>query len=227
MEHTNTQENIKQLQRTTYLKTMIAVILSGIIAYLSSTLPVFINMWKSVLSTNVGAFSIVIFFILALSFFNKQINDQNNNKIILGYFIASILLMGFFYSTIFLVYPITHILSVFLMTSIYFVVLIGFSFVSTIDFTKYTSILTISLVTLILISLISIFLAIPLLNTIISVVAVIIFSFYTMKDNQELVKVGSEISSNQIAKYSTIFALMLFVDFINLFVNLLNILKRN
>jgi len=84
------------------------------------------------------------------------------------------------------------------------------------DFTTMGKMLFITLLVVIGASILNIFLHLPMLHLIISAVSAILFSFFILYDTQNIIKgnVSSEIEA----------AVSLYLDFLNLFVSLLNLL---
>ena len=84
------------------------------------------------------------------------------------------------------------------------------------DFTTMGKMLFITLIIVIAASILNIFLHLPMLHLIISAVSAVLFSFYILYDTQHIIRgnVSSEIEA----------AVSLYLDFLNLFISLLNLL---
>lgn len=91
------------------------------------------------------------------------------------------------------------------------------------DLTRLGPILFSAVIVLILVEIILLFLNAPLLWMICSAVSIVLFSLYTAYDMQKLKYIqddGSEMSG----KLSTLMALSLYLDFVNIFINVLSLL---
>jgi len=104
----------------------------------------------------------------------------------------------------------------FLLTSFAFGGLTIFAMNTKRDFTTMGKMLFIALIVLVVASLINIFLHQPLLQLIIASVGAVLFSFFILYDTQNIIRgnVDSEIEA----------AVMLYLDFLNLFISLLELL---
>ncbi len=140
-------------------------------------------------------------------------------------FITYSILNGVLFSSLFLIYTSTSIALAFLTASAMFLVMSIYGLVTKKDLTSWGSFLFMGLVGIIIAALINIFLKSPMMNFVISGVGVIVFTGLTAYDNQRLKKMGYEIAGNGALakKMSVVGALMLYLDFINLFIMLLNL----
>ncbi len=104
----------------------------------------------------------------------------------------------------------------FLLTSVIFASLSFFAMTTTKDFGSYGKPLMIALVVVVIGSIINLFLGSPILQVIIAGVGTILFSFFIIYDTQNLIKGAFETPIEA--------AIALYLDFLNLFVSLLQIL---
>ena len=104
----------------------------------------------------------------------------------------------------------------FLLTAVAFGGLTIFAMNTKRDFTTIGKILFITLIVIIVASLLNIFLKLPMLQLIIASVSAILFSFFILYDTQNIIRgnVSSEVEA----------AVALYLDFLNLFISLLEIL---
>ncbi len=102
------------------------------------------------------------------------------------------------------------------LTAVAFIALTIFAMNTKKDFTRMGKILFISLIVIVVAGLINIFLHLPWLQLIIASISAILFSFFILYDTQNIIQgnVTSEIEA----------AVSLYLDFLNLFVSLLQIL---
>ena len=104
----------------------------------------------------------------------------------------------------------------FILTSVAFFGLTWFAMVTKKDFSGWGKALFVTLIVLIVASILNIFLQLPLLQMGIAVVSAILFSFFILYDTQNIIRGNVETPIEG--------AVILFLDFVNLFVSLLQIL---
>lgn len=133
---------------------------------------------------------------------------------------------GLTFSSIFLVYEITSVLYVFLITSIVFALFAIIGATTKMDLTKIGSYLFMALIAIVICMIINIFMQNSTFDLIISIVAIIIFVGFTAYDVQKLIKLGTlnVMDEDNLAIYG---ALDLYLDYINLFIHLLSIFGNN
>jgi FtsH-binding integral membrane protein len=146
-----------------------------------------------------------------------------------GFFLLFSALFGMSLSYIFIVYQIGSIANVFLSTCALFGIMAGVGYFTKTDLTKLGSILMIGVIGIFVASLINYFVGSSQMGYLISIVAVIIFTGLTAYDMQKIKNMLHENDgSDSFKKLALMGALSLYLDFINLFVSLLNIFgKRN
>lgn len=146
-----------------------------------------------------------------------------------AFFIGFSVLFGISLSYIFIIYQIGSIVNVFLSTCALFGVMAGVGYFTNTDLTKLGSLLTIGLVGIFIASIINYFVGSSQMGYIISVLAVIIFTGLTAYDMQKIkAMIQENDGSESFKKMALMGALNLYLDFINLFMALLNIFgKRN
>ncbi len=146
-----------------------------------------------------------------------------------AFFIGFSVLFGISLSYIFIIYQIGSIVNVFLSTCALFGVMAGVGYFTNTDLTKLGSLLTIGLVGIFIASIINYFVGSSQMGYIISILAVIIFTGLTAYDMQKIkAMIQENDGSESFKKMALMGALNLYLDFINLFMALLNIFgKRN
>lgn len=145
-------------------------------------------------------------------------------------FYAYSALTGITLSTIFYVFSIKTIGIALLMSAAFFVCLTMFAFTTKLNMLRFGNILLVALVALIVTQFVLCFVAAN--NTtlrIIAAIAILIFAGFTAHDAQLTRRVAEEnYDDPQLAqKYSILCALQLYVDFINLFIYMLQLLGTN
>lgn len=224
----NYQKEMSFLQRSVFSKLILAMCITVISAYI----PIIFTPIAPIISGGGVGLTIIKFIaiISVLTFASNKMSTSETKGLKLFWFTVIPIIIGIISSSIFIYYSLGSIITVFIITSIYFTSLYIYSKVSTVDFTKYGSILTISLFSIILALLFNVVIGSSLLNIILSTIIIIIFTFYTIKDGQEMLKF---VESNTNYDYEKVFenasydfAVSLYLDFINLFMNLLDIFGR-
>jgi FtsH-binding integral membrane protein len=135
---------------------------------------------------------------------------------------------GLTLSVIFLVYEISSIGFVFLLTAGMFGVMSVYGYVTKKDLTGVGSIMIMALIGVIIASIANFFLNSSVLDWILSFISVIIFTALTAYDTQKIKKMnvlGNE-GSDEDKKEAIMGALSLYLDFINLFLNLLRLFGK-
>jgi hypothetical protein len=140
-------------------------------------------------------------------------------------FIIYSILNGITLSLILLVYTGASVASTFMTTALTFGAMSAYGYFTKRDLTSMGSFLQMGLIGLIIASVINIFWANSTMYWIISYVGVLIFVGLTAYDTQKIKKMGAVVEGVQTTQKMAIMgALMLYLDFINLFLMLLRIL---
>lgn len=174
-------------------------------------------------------FTILILFLAEIGlvmYLTRRINSLSFPGARMGFFVYSAL-NGLTLSSIFLAYDPASITAVFLIAALMFVIsgLIGISIKK--DLSAMGHFFMLGIIGLIILSIVSMF--VPSLNLIIGFLGVILFSGLTAYDMQRMKAIhynAYNMSSEVAAKYSIVGALVLYLDFVNLFLFLLRIFGR-
>jgi uncharacterized protein len=143
-----------------------------------------------------------------------------------GLFLLYAALNGLLFSVLFLAYPLVTLGSTFIVTAGMFGAMSLYGYVTKRDLTHLGSILIMALFGLILASVVNMFWHNPMLYWIVSYVGVLIFVGLTAYDTQKLKQIALQTSSNpaMARRMSVVGSLVLYLDFINLFLLLLRIM---
>ena len=163
--------------------------------------------------------------VLILSFFFQKLSFW----VALVMFLLYSALNGATLSVIFLVYKIGTIQNAFFLTAGIFAIMAIYGTVTKADCSKVGSICAFGLLGIILASVVNIFLKSSGLDWAISLIAIAVFTGLTMWDAQKikaLASVERELGEETVRKLSVMGALMLYLDFVNLFLNLLRLMGR-
>jgi FtsH-binding integral membrane protein len=169
-----------------------------------------------------GALKWVVIFaplvaILAVSFAGQNLSKQGLQLFLHGF----AALMGLSFSTIFVVYNMGSIVSAFMAAAVLFAVMSGYGYFTKKNLDSLGQYLFVGLIAVIIASVINIFIGNTVMQMVISAIAVIVFLGLTAYDTQkirEIVTVGSDTGREEVWG-----ALTLYLDFINLFLSLLQL----
>ncbi|WP_297596203.1 Bax inhibitor-1/YccA family protein [uncultured Cetobacterium sp.] len=159
--------------------------------------------------------------VLALNFGINKISGGTAKVLFITYSAMN----GLVLSIVMLIYNPISILYVLAVTSLIFVVMTIYGLRTKEDLSAYDGFFKGGLITLVVVSLLNIFLKISILDWFISVCAVVLFTALIAYDINRIVKIFQldNMSEEDYNKFSTIGALMLYLDFVNLFLNLLRL----
>jgi FtsH-binding integral membrane protein len=194
----------------------LAVIVSMIVSYFVGTSPellaFFFTGWMK---------WIVIFSPLAAIFGVAMVLGNNPSKgvaqLCLHGFAA---LMGLSFATIFAVFTMGSIVSAFMGAAILFGVMSGYGYFTKQSLDSVGKFMFVGLIAIIIASIVNIFIGSTVMQMVISALAIIIFLGLTAYDTQ---KIREELSVNTSDVAEVSGALTLYMDFINLFINLLQL----
>ena len=209
-----TDTGVQSFFRDIFMRMTAALTISAVTAGLASMLPFLytggILTWLVILSP--------LAFVLAMSFGAERLSTNTLILLFVGFAVAQGLSLG----SIFLVYTGASIITAFLMAAVTFgsFALIGYT--TKRDLTSMGTFLMVGLIGIIIASVVNIWLALPVLAQVINVLAVIIFVGLTAYDVQKLKEVYY--SGADDGKIRTLGALTLYLDFINIFIALLQLI---
>jgi len=145
--------------------------------------------------------------------------DKNGLILFLHAFAA---LMGLSMSTIFVVFTASSIFSAFMGAAILFAVMSGWGYFTKRNLDGVGQFMFIGLIAIIIASIVNIFIGSTVMATVISALAIIIFLGLTAYDTQKIREIIS--TGGDTGREEVIGALTLYLDFINLFMNLLQLI---
>ncbi|MEO8665339.1 MAG: Bax inhibitor-1/YccA family protein [Ignavibacteria bacterium] len=195
--------------------------LTGIVAYgISQSSFVYTLMQTPILYF--GLFIAQLAVVLGLSFAINKIPAG----VAIGAFFLYSALTGVTFSVLFLIYTGASIASTFFICAGMFAGVSAFGYVTKMDLTKFGTYFFMALIGLIIASVVNIFLKSTTLYWIISYAGVLIFVGLTAYDTQRIKKMSqmTDFDTEEGKKSAVMGALMLYLDFINMFLFLLRIL---
>ena len=158
-------------------------------------------------------------------FLSARITKMNSTTAKIVFIIYSIV-TGLTFSSIFLLYNISSIMAIFLVTALIMFIFSFLGSVINIDLTKISTYLFMALIGIIIISIINIFVGSTGLEMFASIVALIVFIIYIAFDVQNVKQLAESDYMNEenLAIYG---ALQLYLDFINIFLYLLKLFGKD
>jgi FtsH-binding integral membrane protein len=133
-------------------------------------------------------------------------------------------IMGISLSTIFAVFTLGSIVQVFLVTAATFGAMSIYGHTTRTDLTKLGSFLIMGLIGIIIASIANLFFQSNVASFAISVISVLVFTLLTAYDTQKLKEIYYHTQGDDQARAGVMGALSLYLDFINIFIHLLNIM---
>lgn len=199
-----------------YNHMFMAIITSGIVALLISSSPGLMAMlfgtwfkWVIIFAPLVAVFGITM-----------ALNSNPPKGIAIAMLHGFAALMGLSMATIFVVYTTASIVSAFLGAGVLFGTMSIYGYFTKQSLDNWGKFLFVGLIAIIIVSLINIFIGSTLLQTVISAAAIVIFLGLTAYDTQKIREMVSEDTSPAIEVMG---AISLYLDFINLFMSLLQL----
>jgi hypothetical protein len=200
----------------------LGLLISGLVSWFVASTPTLIQL---IVGSSFG-FIILIILELALVWYLSAKILTISKEAAHWLFIAYAILNGLTLSMIFFSYELTSIISIFFSTAIMFWLLGLYGSRTKKDLTSLGRLATFGLIGLIIAFVINIFIANSGLDLILSFVGVIIFTALTAYDVQKIKRLASSLNSNDSGRIVILGALTLYLDFVNLFLNLLRIFGR-
>jgi hypothetical protein len=210
--------------RKTYLWMTMALVITGLTAFVvatNSAITSFLNLHHQVIW--------VLFFAeLALVIGINAAINKISLPVATLMFIAYAALNGVTFSSLFYVYTAGSLAATFLITAGTFGAMSAFGFFTKVDLSSIGKILLMALIGLIIATVVNIFVESSALEMILSYVGVLIFVGLTAYDTQKIKNMFlmAPDASSTMQKYALLGALMLYLDFINLFLYLLRIFGK-
>ena len=193
----------------------LAVITSMIISYFVGTTPALLQFFFT------GALKWVVIFaplaaILGMSFAQERLS-KNGLQLFLHGFAA---LMGLSFATIFAVYTMGSIATAFMGAGVLFATMSGYGYFTKRDLSSVGQFMFVGLIAIVIASIINVFIGSTVMQMVISALAIVIFLGLTAYDTQRIREI---VSYENDGKAEVLGALSLYLNFINIFLSLLNL----
>lgn len=209
-------EQINSAMARVYGHMSLAVITSMIVSYLVGTTPALLAFFFT------GVMKWIVIFaplaaVFAIVFLMEKVGKQGAQLMLHGF----AALMGLSFATIFAVFTMGSIVSAFMGAAILFGVMSGYGYFTKTSLDSLGKFMFVGLIAIVIASIVNIFIGSTVMQMVISALAIIIFLGLTAYDTQ---KIREEISVEADTGLAEIRgALTLYLDFINLFLNLLQL----
>jgi FtsH-binding integral membrane protein len=208
-------EDINSAMGRVYGHMSMAVIVSMIVSYFVGTSPELLAFFFTGITKWIVIFA-PLAAILAFAFAAENFN-KSQLKLFLYAFAG---LMGLSFATIFAVFTMGSIVSAFMGAAILFGVMSGYGYFTKRSLDSLGKFMFVGLIAIVIASIVNIFIGSTVMQMVISALAVIIFMGLTAYDTQQIREMVS-VDTSASAEVSG--ALTLYMDFINLFLNLLQL----
>ena len=179
----------------------------------------------AIVSNRMVFFGLMIAEVLMVLAFSKVV-EKLSTPAAVAFFLAYAVLNGVTMSVIFMIYTSSSIASTFFVTGGTFGALSVYGAVTKRDLTGVGNFAIMGLIGLVIASIVNIFLASPMIYWLTTFVGVIVFTALTAYDTQKLKQFALASGPEQQSKVALQGALMLYLDFINLFLYLLRLFGR-
>ena len=212
------------LMRKVYVWMTFALVITGMTAYYVATSPTLLT---AILTNRILFYGLIIAE-LALVFGISAAINRLSLLVATILFILYSIINGATMSVIFLAYEISSIATVFFITAGTFGAMAVIGYTTKKDLSSMGRIMFMGLIGLVIATAVNIFLKSPMMTRILSYVGVIVFVGLTAWDSQKIKKMLLQAPDVDEAaqKMALLGALTLYLDFINLFIYLLNILGK-
>lgn len=211
-------EGLREFMLGVYNYMTLALVISGLVAFgVSMNQAAMSIIWKTQLKW------IVVFAPIVMSVAFMFLVDKMSLMATRIYLFAFAALMGLSLSSIFLMFKMGSIVNVFFITAATFGTASIYGYTTKRDLTSMGSFLMMGVIGIVIAGLVNLFLQSSMMGFIISCISVLIFTGLTAYDTQNLKNIYQELYDEEMEKAGVFGALSLYLNFINIFLSLLNI----
>lgn len=207
---------INEAMGRVYSHMSLAVIVSMLVSYFVGSSPELLQFFFTGLTKWVVIFAPLVC-ILAMTFASEKFS-KNGLQLFLYAFSA---LMGLSFATIFVIYSMGSIFTAFMGGAVLFGTMSIYGYFTKKDLTSIGSFMFVGLIAIVIASVINIFIGSTVLQMVISALAIVIFMGLTAYDTQTIRQIVSHDSDT--GREEVMGALSLYLNFINLFLSLLQL----
>lgn len=210
---------LRKFMISVYNNMLMGLLISGLTAFFIATNPTLVALfWKTALAW------VIIFLPLVLSLGLMFLIDKISPPMAQVFFYVYALAMGASLSLFFVMFKMTSIIQVFFITSAVFGTMSLYGYTTKRDLSSLNSFLMMGLFGIIIAGVINIFLQSSMMAFIISCCAVIVFTLLVAFDTQNLKEIYYNSSGEEQQKMGIIGALSLYMNFVNIFIHLLQLI---
>lgn len=181
------------------------------------------NMLYNIFSSNLYLILIILEFILVI-WLSARAHKMSFNSASILYILYSFI-TGLTFSSIFVAYKIESIIYIFALTAIIFGIFAFLGYKTKIDLSKLSTFFFMGLLGIVIATIVNIFLNNSILEIVISWVSIILFIGITAYDIQKIKSLSKTVSDE--SAIAIIGALDLYLDFINIFIDLLRLFAKS
>lgn len=211
-----TAEEINKAMGRVYANMSLAVMVSMLVSYIVGTSPELFKFFFTGAIKWVVMFAPLVFIFVVPILFNAGIN-RFVSCMVLDVFAG---LMGLSFAVIFAVYSMGSIFTAFMSSAILFAVMSAYGYFTKKSLDSLGQFMFVGLIAIIIASIINIFIGSTIMQMVISAIAVVVFLGLTMYDTQ---KIREDLMDNTNENAEIYGALTLYLDFINIFLSLLQL----
>ncbi|USS93843.1 Bax inhibitor-1 family protein [Fructilactobacillus ixorae] len=211
----NTQDLAQRLIAKTYQKVTIGLIITGLVMAFMATF-----MRGFIMSMGLGTSLIFLVIMIGLMFMlSRSVSNENSSPSTAnGIYYALTVLFGVSTSPLLVYYNMNTVGLAMLATALMFGGLTYYANHTKKNYIPMGIYLFWALLAAVVLSIVAIFIRIPGFYLLLDVVLLVIFSFYIIVDTQSVKQYANQVTSeSQLEKYSTIGALNIYIDVLNLF----------
>lgn len=199
-----------------YAHMSLAIVTSMIVSYFVGTSPELLKFFFT------GGMQWIVIFAPLVAILGMMFGMDKFSKTGLQIFLqAFAALMGLSFATIFAVYSMGSVVTAFMGGAVLFATMSIYGYFTKKDLTSMGSFLFVGLIAIVIASIINIFVGSTVFQMVISAIAILIFLGLTAYDTQQIRQLVSHDSDT--SREEVLGALSLYLDFINLFLNLLQL----
>jgi uncharacterized protein len=194
----------------------VAVVISMFVSYFVGSSPDLVRLFFTGVTKWIVIFA-PLACILAMTFASENFS-KNGLRLFLYAFSA---LMGLSFATIFVIYTAGSIFTAFMGAAVLFATMSIYGYFTKKDLSSFGSFLFVGLIAIVIASIVNIFIGSTVLQMVISAIAIIVFLGLTAYDTQTIRQIVSRDSDT--GREEVLGALSLYLNFINLFLSLLQL----
>ena len=209
-------EEVNSAMGRVYAHMSLAVLVSMIVSYFVGSSPELLQFFFTGVMKWIVIFSPLVA-IMAFAFAADNFNKRQLQLFLHGF----AALMGLSFATIFAVFTMGSIVSAFMSAAVLFAVMSAYGYFTRQSLDSMGKFMFVGLIAIVIASIINIFIGSTVMQMVISAVAIIVFLGLTAYDTQKIREAVS--LDGDTGREEVIGALTLYMDFINLFINLLQL----